>query len=91
MLHKILSFIDLAESEFFKKKVFDFFILNEGGEGEMVFEALEDKILVVDAFLLNNLKEILIDLIVIDCSESTYLAGLPFTLNGTKRTSSKMV
>jgi len=37
LLHEVLSFVDFAESKFFQKNLFDFFILDERGEGEMMF------------------------------------------------------
>lgn len=52
----------------------------------MIFETLEDEVLVVDALLLHDLQEILVDLIVIDRPQCTDLAGLPFTLSGLKNT-----
>lgn len=91
LLHEVLAFVDLAEPELFEEQLLDFFILDEGGEGEVVSETLEDECLVGDAFFLGNLKEVLIDLVVVNASHCTNLSGLAFSLHGHIVTYSRMV
>jgi hypothetical protein len=89
LFHQILPLINFAKFEFFQKEFFYFLILYERGKGKMSFKALKNQCLIVYCLLLDNLNEVLIDFIVVDCSQCTHLASLSFALkDNTSHTSS---
>ena len=71
MFHQVLSFKHFAELEFIEEQLSKFFVLDEVGEGEVIFEALEDKSLIAGCFFLDDFHEVFVDLVVVDGTESS--------------------
>ena len=88
LFHQVLTFQNFAKLKLVKKQLSKFFIFNEVGEGEMVFETLEDECFVAGCLFLNNFHKVLVYLVVIDGAKSSKFLGLSFGLGRWRNTSS---